>query len=102
MALRPRPDDTAQPTSRRRHAVHHDGGVADDDGLSGWGREGRRVLREFEEIRAHCRRQLEIITAQREFLRDLNPHRAFEAGKAPAREDSGAGRAHEEETGAGE
>src|SRR3712207_9036926 len=42
-----------------------------DDHLPEWWRSARRVMRDVEEVREHCRRQMEMIAAQRELLRGM-------------------------------
>lgn len=55
-----------------------------DDHLPEWLRSARRVMRDVEEVRERCRRQMEMIAAQREFLRGLD------AAHGPARADGSA------------
>lgn len=102
MAFLPRPVETAQPLSTRRALNHDDEEVAEDERLPEWRRKVRRMLRECEATRAHCRRQWEMIAAQREYLKGLNCHHTFAGGEAPAREEADTGRVHQEDTGDGE
>jgi hypothetical protein len=58
------------------------------------------MLNGCEEIRAHCRRQWEMIAAQRELLRDLDERHTYAHGGSLRPE--GAGRGLEEDISAGE
>lgn len=61
-----------------------------------------RVWRESGELRAHCRRQREMIAEQRELLRGLTQQHAFGDGATCAPEGAEDGRVRGEGTRAGE
>ena len=66
------PTGEVMPAESLRRGTH-DPDYDDAEGrLPEWLRYVRRVMRDYEEVRAHCRRPLEMVAAQREFLRGLD------------------------------
>lgn len=84
----PPPAVEAAPPESLSHSARDQARDGSEDHLPEWLRFARRVMRDYEEVRAQCRRQLEMVAAQREFLRSLNTS----YGLAP---DKGAGRGAE-------